>query len=1688
MRAPWPGKPYPLGASFDGLGTNFALFSRGASRVELCLFDSPAARREAERVELSEQTDMVWHCYLPDVRPGQLYAYRVHGPFDPAAGQRFNANKVVLDPYSKAIGRDVAWDDAMFGYRVGDLQGDLSLDERDNAAFAPLAAVLDAGFDWEDDAPPRTPWHNTVIYELHARGFTKLHPDLPERLRGTYAGLASEPALRHLKSLGITAVELLPVHHHLDDRHLVERGLSNYWGYNTLSFFAPDRRYAAQPEEAAREFKAMVKALHKAGIEVILDVVYNHTAEGNHMGPTLSFRGIDNQAYYRLVKDNARYYEDFTGCGNSMNMREPRVLQLIMDSLRYWVEEMHVDGFRFDLASTLARELYEVDNLSAFFDIIHQDPLLCQVKLIAEPWDLGQGGYQVGNFPVGWAEWNGRYRDAVRSFWKGGSAGMSELATRLSGSSDLYERTGRKPYASINFITCHDGFTLQDLVSYDGKHNEANGEGNRDGTDDNKSWNCGAEGPTREDEVVALRERQKRNLMATLLLSQGVPMLCGGDELSRTQLGNNNAYCQDNELSWFSWSLTEREQEFLEFTRGLIRLRQSQPVLRRRKFFQGAAARGLKDIAWFSPDGSEMTEDAWKDGSARSLAFRLSGEAVDETDERGRPVSGDTLLVLINAGDGAQAFSQDPPRADGYWESLLATAPPSRNGAGPGHWAWELPGRCVAVFRLDARGASAAPSEPEADERALEPARQAIRRVLAAARAPVSSYRLQLSPAFGFRAAAELTPYLRELGVDALYLSPVFKAVPGSAHGYNVVDPNALNPELGGAEDFERLCARLKQAGMGLVLDVVPNHMGIEADHNKLWLDVLEKGQDSRFARFFDIDWAPVKPELRGKVLLPVLGDVYGRELESGRMRLLYEDGRFLLALNGARYPLAATSYPAILEQGIEGLEREAPADLLEYRAAAALAAGGDGEAARRRLAALARRSPAVRAFVESRVALFNGRPGVPESFDLLDALLDRQRYRLAFWRVAADEINYRRFFNINELAAVRVEDAGVFEFSHRLVFRLLAEGRVQGLRIDHSDGLYDPPAYFRALQERFVREAVPEAEASPAAVARALREPEFASCKPLYVVAEKVLGRSEKLPEEWRVHGTVGYDALSALNGLFIDRANEGAIDEVYEGFIGHKIEYGRLIRDVKRRFIRESMTSEVEALGHRLDKISEQSRYFRDFTRSSLTAALREVIDCFPVYRTYVSPDAERVEESDERYVEQAVAEAKRANPRVQAEVYDFVRDVLLLRVERSLPERERAPYRDFVLRFQQLTGSVMAKGLEDTAFYVDNRLVSLNEVGGDPGHFGCTVEEFHAQNAERARAWPKSMLATSTHDTKRSEDARLRLDALSEIPDEWRAALARWAAVNESRRTPVAGVLEPRRNTEYFIYQTLLAVFPDAAPGADGRAALKQRVLEYVLKSVREAKLRTDWTHPNPEYEAAVQRFTAELLDEPDDGPFLKEFLPFVRRVARLGKLNSLASLTLKLSSPGVADVYQGSELWDYALVDPDNRRPVDFAGRRAALGSLLAALRDESRRAETVRELLEAADDGGVKLFILRQGLWARKRWRGLFVGGEYRPLAAAGERAGQVVAFLRADGGRLCVAAAGRFFSRFLGAPPVGAAWGDAVVRLPSELRGKALNERFTRRRVPVVERDGSPAVELRELFACLPCAQAFYEP
>lgn len=698
----YPGKAFPLGAAYDGKGVNFSIYSEHAEDVELCLFENLDSKTEYMKIKLKEREHHIWHIYIADLKPGQLYGYRVNGPYDPNEGKRFNRNKLLLDPYAKAISGSIEWHDSVFSYRIGDEAEDLSMSSADSAPYMPRSVVIDPQFDWENDEALRIPYDQTVIYELHVKEFTKLNPDVPEELRGTYAGLAHPATIDYLKRLGITAVELMPVHHFVADRHLVEKGLTNFWGYNTIGFFAPDVRYSSSgiKGEQVTEFKNMVKALHKAGIEVILDVVYNHTAEGNHLGPTLSFKGVDNECYYRLTEDK-RYYMDYTGTGNTLNATLPGVLRLIMDSLRYWITEMHVDGFRFDLAATLARELHDVNRLSSFFEIIYQDPLISQVKLIAEPWDVGEGGYQVGNFPPGWTEWNGKFRDCMRDYWRGGDSMLTEFAERFTGSADLYQSDYRFPTASINFITAHDGFTLNDLVSYNEKHNEANGEHNEDGDTNNHSWNCGAEGPTDDKAINELRARQKRNLLTSLLLSQGVPMLLSGDEISRTKKGNNNTYCQDNDYSWINWP--QADTGLLEFTRQLVRWRRDHPVFSRRRWFRGHLIReiNLKDIEWFLPDGNEVKDDMYKTGVARSLGVYMNGADLDMIGPMGEKITDDNFYLIFNSTPGPVQFKLPPANYAKTWKEVINTVSDVINPGGTTHTAGDTitaDGRSIIVL------------------------------------------------------------------------------------------------------------------------------------------------------------------------------------------------------------------------------------------------------------------------------------------------------------------------------------------------------------------------------------------------------------------------------------------------------------------------------------------------------------------------------------------------------------------------------------------------------------------------------------------------------------------------------------------------------------------------------------------------------------------------------------------------------------------------------------------------------------------------------------------------------------------------------------------------------------------------------------------------------------------------------
>ena len=1645
-----PGSPHPLGATWDGDGVNFALYSERATAVELCLFD--AAGGEV-RLPIANQTAFVWHAYVPGLAPGQRYGFRVHGPYDPRNGLRFNPNVVLLDPHAKAVDGVERWDRGCFGYAVGSRDQDLAAETRPQLG-APRGVVIDPEFDWEGDLPPGTPLHRTVIYEAHVRGLTRLHPEVPEKIRGTYAAIGHPAIVRYLRELGVTAIELMPVHAFVDDKHLVDRGLRNYWGYSTLGYFAPDVRYRASEELGGevREFKTMVKALHRAGIEVILDVVYNHTAEGNHLGPTFNFKGIDNPTYYRLVESDPRYYFDYTGTGNTLNVRHPQVLAFIMDSLRYWAGEMHVDGFRFDLASSLARQLHEVDRLSAFFTLIHQAPSLRSAKIIAEPWDVGEGGYQVGNFPVRWAEWNGRFRDAVRALWRGEGGRAGEIGYRLTGSSDLYEASGRAPSASINLITAHDGFTLRDLVSYDRKHNDANGEQNRDGNDHEHSWNCGVEGPTERDDVVRLRRRQQRNLLATLLLSQGTPMLVAGDELGRTQGGNNNAYCQDNETSWVDWELDDEQRALQTFTRRLLRLRREHPALHRSKFFQGRAIHGtsLKDIVWLRFDGAPMSETDWNAHHTKSLGMFLAGRGIDDTDEEGRPLLDDNLLVLLNASGNDLEFTI--PRLEDVrerWTLLVDTADDDAEEVRLPGETTKLVARSLKFFRSPAR----------------------VIREGGAVHTLNASYRLQLVPGFGFREAAEIVPYLARLGVTDVYTSPVLAAARGSTHGYDVVDHSRLASALGTDEDLAYFSARLRSQGMGLIVDWVPNHMGIASGQNAWWDSVLENGPSSLFAEHFDIDWSPPKATLKDCVLVPVLGEQYGAVLERGELQVVFEGGMFRLAYYDHRFPLGPKTIIPLLEAAVResGLPEDSDArlelesvlsacnhlpDRHETAPSARKERAREKEIIKRRLARLIEHVPEIAAGVQRAIEAINGTPGVSASFDDLDRLLRGQSYRLASWRVAAEEINYRRFFDINELAAIRMESPQVFDQAHALLFHLLQEGRIQALRLDHTDGLYDPLAYFESLQRRFHDPRSSVTDTSPDDLAR-----------PLPLLVEKILEPGESLPADWPVDGTTGYDFAVAAGGVLVDPQGEEPLTAFYQRFTGDRTSFADHVYESKRTILRYSLASEVNTLARQLERIASQSRRWRDFTLISLARGLTETIAAFSVYRTYLR-EGQPPSEQDVRRVTSAIAVARKRNPAISPTVFAFIEDVLLLRTE--VTDEERAEQERFALRFQQITGPVMAKSVEDTAFYRYARLLSLNEVGGHPGRFGTSIEAFHAQNAERARRWPLAMTTTSTHDTKRGEDTSARIAVLSEAPDEWRRAVRRMSEAAEQHRTLLDGAPAPSRKLEYVLYQSVVGAWPYGWDGVTGRDDFASRLAEYGAKASKEAKEETSWTVPNAPYDEAVQRFAKGIVH---DDAFMSAARAIAERIAPYGAANGLALALLRFTSPGVPDTYQGCELWNQSLVDPDNRRPVDFDHRRSLLARLEA--RPSGDRRAFVRGLLASYPDGAIKMYLTQVSLAARRAYRALFLRGDYEEL----EGGRHVVAFTRAhDNERLVACAARLSYGLTGGASPwaIGAAWGTASLRVPHP---GTYEDLLTGTRFRVAK-----DVRLAEVFAELPVA------
>lgn len=1642
-----PGSPHPLGATWDGYGVNFALFSLNALAVELCLFDPDG--REL-RLMLTQRTAYVWHGYVTGVGVGQRYGYRVYGDYDPKSGHRFNPNVVLVDPYARALDGKEDWERGCFAYPLGGSREDLQKLEQP-ALGAPRGVVIDPSFDWEGDECPRIPMRRSVIYEAHVKGLTQLHPDVPEELRGTYSGVAHPATIAYLKDLGVTAIELMPVHAFVDDKILLDRGLRNYWGYNSIGFFAPDVRYRSSSVlgSEVREFKQMVKALHRAGLEVILDVVYNHTAEGNHLGPTFSFKGIDNATYYRLVPGDPRYYFDYTGTGNTLNVRSPQVLALIMDSLRYWATEMHVDGFRFDLASTLARQLHDVDQLSSFFTLIHQSPDLRDAKLIAEPWDVGAGGYQLGKFPVRWAEWNGRYRDTVRAFWRGDPGMMGDFGYRITGSSDLYESSGRAPANSLNFVTAHDGFTLRDLVSYDHKHNEANGEGNRDGNDHEHSHNYGVEGPTDDPAVRALRSRQQRNLLTTLILAQGTPMLVAGDESGLSQHGNNNAYCQDNELSWVAWQRTPEQQALFEFTKQLIRIRREHPALRRSKFFRSIAASGTDhDLLWFRADGSPMTEAEWRDPEKRTVQMFLAGRGVDDVDDDGRPLVDDNLLLLVNASSQKVEFRlptvysvREP------WHLVFDTT--QENALG---------NTMKNVSRLELEGRSCA--------FLLAPSR-VVRRV--ALHRLGATYRLQLTADFPLSRASELVDYLQALGITDLYSSPLLSAARGSSHGYDVVDHTRINPELGGQHALSALSQRLREAGMGLLLDWVPNHMGIAGGENAWWDDVLENGPSSLYSDFFDIDWAPARVDLHNRVLLPILGDQYGTVLERGELKVVWDRATFKLAYWEHRLPLGPKSLLPLLEKTLsllslsesdpERQELESISSALRHlperhdtQPDAKKERAREKEVIKRRLARLLDDVPEVSHAMDLALQLVNGSAGDPSSFDLLDAMLGQQSYRLASWKVAAEEINYRRFFDINELAALSMENPEVFEQAHGLLFQLIHQGDVHALRLDHTDGLYDPDGYFHALQSHF--RLPPSAEApSPDDVAR-----------PLPILAEKILQRDEALSPEWPIDGTTGYEFGIAVGGLWVDPGAESRLTRIYQAITGDSRSFHEHEYESKRYIIRFALASEVTMLARAAHEIAMRDRHFRDFTIVGLSRALTEIISFFPVYRTYLRPGSEPSPLA-QRVIRSAIRTAIVENPALSPSIFQFFEQLMLPNLH--LPPEERKPRLAFALRFQQLTGPIMAKGVEDTAFYRYTRLVSLNEVGGFPGKFGTSIAQFHHENAERARSWPLSMNTTATHDAKRGEDASARISVLSEMPDAWENRVKRWRNMASALRLSVDGVAGPAPAQEYLFYQTLVGSMPYGWDGVQQREELSERIRQYMLKVIREAKTETSWVTSNATYEESSLEFCRIMLGHE---LFLQDVRAFCRELSPFGALNSLAQTLLKTCSPGVPDTYQGGELWNQSLVDPDNRRPVDFELRRKCLAQLDAA---ENDKRSLVRELLESFVDGRLKMHVLHQSLLVRRALPELFARGDYLPCEA-GEH---TVAFARTFERDAVICCAARLTYRMTGGQqpfPRGEAWGSRTMTVP--IPGRYL-DKLTDRRLKL----GS-AARLSEIYADLPLA------
>lgn len=984
---------------------------------------------------------------------------------------------------------------------------------------------------------------------------------------------------------------------------------------------------------------------------------------------------------------------------------------------------------------------------------------------------------------------------------------------------------------------------------------------------------------------------------------------------------------------------------------------------------------------------------------------------------------------------------------------------------------------------------------------------------------PASVYRLQMTRELGFKKARTLVSYLRKLGIEAVYTSPFFQSSPGSAHGYDVTDPGRINREIGAEKDFDRFCQALESNGLGLIADVVPNHMGITGNNNPWWTDVLENGPSSLYADFFDIDWTPTKKELTDKVLLPFLGYYYGAVLEKGELKLAFEGGGFCLYYYDHCFPIDPKTYTEILELRFDemrqaswatgGVVNEYMSIVTAFRNLPPKSSreprlreerAREKEIAKKRLEKLCSNSGELRSFLLGTVKLFNGRVGDHASFDRLNELLDKQNYRLSYWRVASEEINYRRFFDINELAAIRIEDESVLRAHHRLLFELMGEGRIKGVRLDHPDGLYDPPEYFRRIQHEFLFRAVLKEvtehyvvaeesgwidEAAIHATIDKMFEEGYETARPFYAVAEKILDRQEKLPEDWNIHGTVGYDFLNAMNGLFVDSTADKKFAVLYENFIGHNIDFEELVYSKKKSFALVQMASEINSLGYRLDQISESNRLTRDFTRNNLTLAIREMIACFSVYRTYILSDARSASERDEKYIRMAAEMAKKKTPLLNPQVYDFLRDVMLLRADLCGDPKELSMYKDFVMRLQQLTGPIMAKGVEDTSFYIYNRLISLNEVGGDPFHFGWEQGEFHAFNLDRNKRWPFGMITTSTHDTKRSEDVRSRINVLSEIPEEWGKIIKKWADINKGLKTVVKGTAEPRANTEYLIYQTLLGIWPDTPPGKADAGEFHTRIQNYVLKAVREAKIYTNWTDPNVDYENAVKNFLGGIFKGKAKDPFWKTFNEFHEKISWCGRMNSLSALTIKIGAPGVVDTYQGAEFFDLSLVDPDNRRPVDFSSRMRKLEEIIQ-MRKEKGEEHIIKKCMRHGGWDELKMFILWKGLNIRKKNHDLFLGGDYIPLNVRGPKAGNIIAFARKKGKKTAIFVSARFFSGLLPGRVrtwfENEIWEGTEIIIPDEIGEVVSHDAYSRKKIAAVRGEKDIFLRAADIFASLPTA------